>query len=157
MPSASTYERSCELDAPAHDVYAFHLDTRNAPIISPEGARFLAIEGTFPVRVGSQVRLRVRQAPIPFPQTWLVTIAELVPDRLVVDVATRSPFAEWRHEHRFEDLGQGRTRMTDHVTYRLPLGPIGHIVDRLVARRMLDGMFAERHARSMALFARDSG
>ena len=41
--------------------------------------------------------------------------------------------------------------MTDHVTYRLPLGPLGEVVDRLVARRELERMFALRQARTKTL------
>lgn len=153
MQSDQVFERSVDLDAPASTVYEFHRDTRNAPLISPAGATFLAIEGDFPVEVGSVVTLRVRQVPIPFAQTWVVRVAELVTDRLVVDEAVKSPFAAWRHEHRFEDIGAGRTRMTDHITYRLPFGPLGRLADRLVGRRQLAAMFAERHQRTQAHFA----
>lgn len=147
----SVYERSIEVDAPAERLFRFHLDTRNAPLISPPNARFLAIEGELPVTVGAQVRLRVRQPPIPTVQEWLIRIAEIVPDRLVVDEAIRSPFAAWRHEHRFEPLGPERTRMTDRVTYRLPFGPLGALADRALARGRLERAFALRQARTKAL------
>jgi len=137
-----------EVAAPAGVMWRFHLDTRNAPLISPAKATFIAIEGDFPVRVGGVVHLTVRQPPVPFAQHWRIRIADIVENRLVVDVAERSPFAAWRHEHRFEDLGEGRTRMTDHVEYRLPFGPLGRLADRLVVRRQLAAMFAERHART---------
>lgn len=153
MPPLSVFERSVEIDAPADRVFRFHLDTRNAPLISPPGARFVAIEGEFPVRVGSVVTLRVRQRPIPFAQRWRVRIAEIDEGRLVVDVAERSPFARWRHEHRFEEVRPGVTRMTDHVEYALPLGPLGRLADRLAGRRALERMFAVRHERTRRLFA----
>lgn len=153
MPDA-IFERSVDLDAPPAEVYAFHLDTRNAPQISPSGAKFLAIDGTFPVSIGSIITLKVRQSPIPFAQTWVVRVADLVQDRLVVDEAVRSPFAKWRHEHRFEPLPNGGTRMTDHIAYRLPFGPLGALADRIVGRRQLSAMFAERHAKTKALFER---
>lgn len=152
MSKSSVFERSVEVAAPADEMWRFHLDTRNAPIISPVAATFVAIEGDFPVSVGSVVRLTVKQPPVPFAQRWRVRIADIVENRLVVDVAEKSPFAAWRHEHRFEDLGEGRTRMTDHVEYRLPFGPIGRLVDRLMVRRQLAGMFEERHARTKAHF-----
>lgn len=144
---------SVTVPAPAAVLHAFHLDTRNAPLISPGGARFLRIAGEFPVREGSVVHLRVRQAPMPFAQTWRVRIAEVRDDTLVTDVAERSPFASWRHEHRFQELDAHHTRMTDHVEYRLPLGPLGRLADRLVVRRMLTRMFTERHRRTVAHFS----
>jgi len=152
MPRASTYSRSVDIDAPVPELYRFHLDTRNAPLISPDAAEFRAIDGSFPVKLGSRVVLRVKQPPLPVTQTWRIRIAEIEVDQRVVDVAERSPFAYWRHEHRFAPLPGGGTRMTDHVTYALPLGPLGRLADRLVGRRQLEQMFAERHRKTKALF-----
>jgi ligand-binding SRPBCC domain-containing protein len=152
MPRTRTYQRSVDIDAPVEDLYRFHLDTRNAPLISPDAARFLGIEGTFPVTAGSRVTLRVRQPPIPVTQTWRIRIAELEENRRVVDVAEKSPFSYWRHEHRFAPLPGGGTRMTDDIIYALPLGPVGRLADALVGRRQLEAMFAERQAKTKALF-----
>ncbi|MCU0307676.1 MAG: SRPBCC family protein [Thermoleophilia bacterium] len=147
-------ERSVEIDVPASVLFHFHLDTRNAPLISPAGARFLAIEGEFPLVEGAEVRLKVRQPPMPVAQGWHIRADEIVPDRLLVDVALRSPFAAWRHEHRFDPLGPDRARMTDRVEYRLPLGPLGALADRLIVHRMLERTFAERQANTKAYLER---
>ncbi|MGH2688228.1 MAG: SRPBCC family protein [Actinomycetota bacterium] len=56
-----------------------------------------------------------------------------------VDEQVRGPFARWRHEHRFEDLG-GATRVTDVVDYEVPLGPLGRLFDALVLNRYLTGL-----------------
>ena len=50
-----------------------------------------------------------------------------------------------------EDLGPGRTLMTDRVAYRLPLGPLGRLADRLLVRSQLTHAFAERHRRTRDL------
>jgi ligand-binding SRPBCC domain-containing protein len=152
MPRTRTYSRSVDIDAPVDELYRFHLDTRNAPLISPDAARFVAIDGAFPVEVGARVVLRVKQPPIPVTQTWKIRIAEIEVDQRVVDLAERSPFAYWRHEHRFAPLPGGGTRMTDHVTYALPLGPLGRLADRLVGRGQLEKMFAERQRKTKTLF-----
>jgi len=152
MTRTATYSRSVDIDAPIDALYRFHLDTRNAPLISPDAAQFRAIDGAFPVAIGSRVVLRVKQPPIPITQTWRIRIAELELERRVVDVAERSPFAYWRHEHRFAPLPDGGTRMTDHVTYALPLGPVGRLADHLIGRRQLEKLFAERQRKTKALF-----
>ena len=152
MARTRIYRRSVDIDAPADALFRFHLDTRNAPRISPDAAEFREIAGTFPVEAGSRVTLRVRQPPVPVTQTWRIRIAEIEQDRRVVDVAERSPFAYWRHEHRFAPLPGGGTRMTDEVTYALPLGPVGRLVDSVIGRRQLDRMFVERQAKTKALF-----
>ena len=151
MASPSILERSVDIDAPLEDVFAFHLDTRNAALISPEGTHILGVEGTFPVVTGALVTMRMRQRPMPFGLTWRVRIEDVTAPERIVDVAERSPFAAWRHEHLFAPLDGGGTRMTDRVTYRLPGGPLGRLADRLVARRQLSAAFEERHRRTRAL------
>ena len=47
MARPSIIERSVEIAAPIEDVFTFHLDTRNAALISPAGTQILGVEGTF--------------------------------------------------------------------------------------------------------------
>jgi ligand-binding SRPBCC domain-containing protein len=141
-------ERSVEIAAPASAVFDFHLDTRNAAVIFPAGTRVVSVEGDFPVRPGKLVTMRMRQRPVPVTVAWRVRIESVEPDRRIVDVAERSPFALWRHEHLFRELDPGRTLMTDRVTYRLPGGRLGRLAERLLVRRRLEDAFAERHRRT---------
>ena len=151
MAATSMLERSVEIAAPVEDVFAFHLDTRNAALISPADTTILGVEGVFPVQTGSVVTMRMRQRPSPFAVRWRVRIEEVRAPERVVDVAERSPFAAWRHEHLFAPAGEGRTLMTDRVTYRLPAGPLGRLADRLFLRRKLEAAFEERHRRTRTL------
>jgi ligand-binding SRPBCC domain-containing protein len=152
MPGlTSVIESSCEIDAPIARVFAFHLDTRNAALIAPPGQRVLSVEGTFPLGLGSEVRLRARQLPLPWVQTWLVRVVRLEQPTLIVDELLRGPFASWRHEHRFADVPGGRTRLTDHVTYELQGGVLARLADALLGRRLLLATFRSRQARTRAL------
>ncbi|MEW6582965.1 MAG: SRPBCC family protein, partial [Actinomycetota bacterium] len=153
-PAPSVIETSVEIDAPVERVFRFHLDTRNAPLVSPPDSRIVKVDGTFPVTEGCEVRLVMRQKPLPRPIAWVLRVEAVIPNKALVDVAVRSPFPSWRHEHRFEALGRNRTRLTDRVTYTLPGGPLGPVVDRLLVRRMLRKAFAQRHANTKALLER---
>lgn len=145
MAWTSVPERSVAIAAPVEDVFAFHLDTRNAALISPPSMRVLGVEGTFPVIPGALVTMRLRPARSPFAMRWRVRIEAVELTSRIVDVAERSPFASWRHEHRFRSLGPSRSEMTDRLEYRLPGGPLGRLAERLVVRRQLEAAFAERH------------
>ncbi|HSJ73327.1 MAG TPA: SRPBCC family protein [Miltoncostaeaceae bacterium] len=149
MPSRpALLERSVEIAAPVSSVFAFHVDTRNAALISPAGTRVVGVEGRFPVRADDVVTLRMRRRLLPLTLTWRVRIESVEPERRIVDVAVRSPFTLWRHEHLFRALGPERTLLTDRVTYRLRGGRLGALAERLVVRRALEGAFAERHRRT---------
>ena len=56
-----------------------------------------------------------------------------------------------KHEHRFTDLGDGTTRLTDHVDYRLPFGVLGGLADRLVIRRLMGRAFRARQGATRGL------
>lgn len=148
MARASVIERSIEIAAPVEEVFAFHLDTRNAARISPPEAKVLSVEGTFPLEQGAVVTMRMRPGPLAPAQTWRVRVATLERPGLLVDVAESSPFAEWRHEHRFTPLGPSSTLLTDRVTYRPPLGVLGAVGDRVLVRHLLERNFRIRQART---------
>jgi ligand-binding SRPBCC domain-containing protein len=99
------------------------------------------------------VRLRTKQRPLPFAQTWVIRIARLEEPTLIVDRMLRGPFALWLHEHRFAALPGDRTRLTDHLTYALPAGALGRAADGLLGRRLLERTFRDRQARTQALLA----
>lgn len=142
---------STEIAAPIDAVFAFHLDPRNAAKISPRGTRVLSVEAPERVHAGDEILLVVRQFPLPMRQRWRVRIERVEAPVAVVDVALSGPFPVWRHEHLFAAAGDGRTLLTDHVTYELPLGALGRIVDRIVIRRMLLRTFHARQARTRAI------
>ena len=144
-------ERSCAIDAPIAQVFAFHLDTRNAARISPPGQRVVSVEGDFPLRLGSEVRLRARQLPLPIAQTWLVRVVRLEEPTLIVDELVSGPFPVWRHQHRFAELPDGRTLLTDHVEYRLRGGALGRIANAAFVRRLLLATFRSRQARTRSV------
>jgi ligand-binding SRPBCC domain-containing protein len=64
------------------------------------------------------------------------------PERFV-DEQVRGPFKAFRHVHEFEARGNG-SLMTDRVEFTAPFGPLGRIVERLVLRRYLERLIAER-------------
>lgn len=141
MAEPTVIARSIEIGVSASVLYEFHRDARNAPLISPPGTRFLRIDGEFPLELGGEVHLQVVTPPVPFAQKWHIRIAELVPDRLVVDEAISSPFRTWRHEHRFDPLGPDRALLTDHVVYTAKGGPLGALVDRLAVKTRIEQSF----------------
>ena len=142
---------STEVGAPIGVVFAFHLDPRNAARISPRGTKVVSVEAPEQVRQSDEVRLAVRQFPSPFVQRWRVRIERVDEPVAVVDVALDGPFPVWRHEHLLAVAGEGRTLLTDHITYELPLGALGRLADRLVVRRVLIRTFHARHARTRAI------
>ena len=78
---------------------------------------------------------------------WRMTsrITAFDPPHRLVDEMVRGPFRSFRHEHRFAARGEGRTRMTDVVAFRVGLGLGGRLADPF-ARLYLGRLMIKRNA-----------
>ena len=141
------------LPTPLDEVWAFHEDVHRAlPELSPPGSRVVIESADLPVRVGSKIVIRGK-GPIGLPLRWVAKIVEHMPPEMsdgrrkavFADEQESGPFAAWRHEHAFEELSPGATRLIDRITYRLPLGPLGVVANTLFVRRQIVAMFRHRH------------
>lgn len=141
------------LSAPLQRVWEFHNDVlRVLPAISPPEARVAIESADLPMRAGSRVIVLAR-GPLGKKLRWVSIISIHEPPHVTptgeqarfADDQESGPFAAWRHEHVFDRIDDTHTRMTDRVTYRVGLGPIGWLADHLLVRRQIRTMFAHRH------------
>ena len=82
---------------------------------------------------------------------WRSLICEYDPPNGFRDVQVIGPYRAWDHRHRFQPV-EGGTAIEDLVVYELPLGPLGHLLNRLAVRRRLDAIFDYRQAEIARLF-----
>jgi ligand-binding SRPBCC domain-containing protein len=143
------YERSVLLQATPGEVYAFHQDPKNITKISPASLRVIRVECQVPARVGEEFCLEVSQFGVPM--RWIGFWEAVVPGEALVDGAKKSPFREWRHQHLFRAEGGG-CRMTDRVSYALPGGILGRLLDATVMKLIFTIMFSARHRATKAFF-----
>ena len=58
----------------------------------------------------------------------------------------------WHHEHWFEELPNGKTLMKDKISYKIPFGFLGHIVQSIFIKKQLKGIFKHRYSTLEKLF-----
>jgi ligand-binding SRPBCC domain-containing protein len=143
-------ERRCWLPRPRPQVFAFFADPRNLAELSPPGAAPQWIEPP-PAVLAAGTLLDFRMRAMGIPTRWRVMIREYDPPYRFVDVQVRGPWARWEHRHQFLEEGDG-TWMEDRVTYRPPLGPLGHVLHSALLERQLRAAWAFRQARLVELF-----
>ncbi|MEU8820880.1 SRPBCC family protein [Actinoplanes sp. NPDC048796] len=133
------------IDAAPAIVFDLELDVDvHAASLAGSGETATTAGGGRRLGPGDEVTFRARHFGLWWRMTSRVTAYER-PHRFV-DEQTRGPFRSLRHEHRFEELGDGRTRMTDSMTVVAPLGPLGAIVSRVVLRPYLSKLLTRRAA-----------
>jgi ligand-binding SRPBCC domain-containing protein len=140
------------LDVPRERAFEFFSRAENLEAITPPLLRFrITTPGPIEMGVGTLIRYRLRLHGIPV--SWLTRIEEWDPPHGFVDRQVRGPYALWHHTHRFEEIDENRTLMTDVVRYGHRLGPLGSIAERLVVRRDLQRIFDYRRDSIPALLA----
>ena len=141
MPRDYVLERTQVVPIPIDEAFAFFADAANLEQITPPWLRFRIVEHPGEIAAGARFRYRLRLAGIPI--RWRTEIVSWTPPRAFVDVQRRGPFLLWEHTHRLTPVAGG-TEIYDHVRYRLFLGPLGALVQRLLVRRWVEGIFDYR-------------
>ena len=135
-------ERVTTIPRSRSEVFAFFADAANLERITPPFLRFrITTKQPFVIETGTLIDYRLSLFGIPF--GWRTLIETFEPEVRFVDRQLKGPYSLWRHTHTFEDVAGG-TRMTDHVEYELPLGPLGDIAHALFVKRTVAKIFDYR-------------
>lgn len=138
------FVRQLLVRAPVAQVFAFHEREDALPRLSPPFPPLKVVSRDGGIRPGARVDLRIG------PIRWLALHTAYEPNCVFVDEQIEGPFASWVHRHEFEAVDAETTRLTDHVTFTLPGGPIVNaLFGRLVALSLVP-MFRFRHAATKA-------
>lgn len=85
------------------------------------------------------------------PMTWVTEITQVREQAYFVDEQRLGPYRIWHHQHHFKAV-KGGVEMIDIVDYRLPLGPIGVLLQKIMVGEMLINIFDYRRKRLVELF-----
>ena len=131
-------ERTQQVAVPLDEAFEFFADARNLEEITPPWLRFEVLHAPDQLGYGSLIHYRLELFRVPV--HWLTRIATWQPPRTFEDEQLAGPYPLWEHTHRFTPV-DGGTEIFDHVRYRLPGGPLGPLVEKLLVRRWLDDIF----------------
>lgn len=137
-----TLHRTQIIPADLEQVWAFFATPANLNALTPPELKFETLGSPGPMYQGQLIAYRIGILP-GVRLNWLTEIRHVNPGRYFVDEQRRGPYALWYHEHHFEPCADG-VRMTDHVTYALPFGPLGDLVHTLWVRGQLRHIFDYR-------------
>jgi ligand-binding SRPBCC domain-containing protein len=138
------------------EAWGFFSDPRNLAVITPKSMGF-SIKTPLPPRMYPGLIIAYTVKPLgPVPLPWVTEITHVREREFFVDEQRSGPYRMWHHEHRFAAL-PGGVEMTDIVSYALPLGPLGDVVDRLVVADRVRGIFRYREQVLDERFGRYTG
>jgi ligand-binding SRPBCC domain-containing protein len=130
----------CSLD----ELFEFHLDSSNISKITPADTKVELLNEDVTAYEGKVVKIKTTKFFIP--TYWEVKIEKLEKPNVLVDVALKSPFKYWKHQHIFtkkDDVCE----LKDIIEYEMPFGFLGSLVEPLIAND-IKKMFEYRHKRT---------
>jgi len=145
-----TLEKSVLIDCQIEEIFDFHCDTNNLPLISPNYIKATIIKIDKPVRLNSEIILQILQYNL-IKTNWHIRISDFEKNKIISDLQIKGPFKFWEHSHIFE-LIDGKVKMTDKIKYELPFGFIGKILNSLFFKKLIHNQFVFRHKKTKELF-----
>ena len=142
--AAHTLTASQHVSRPLEETFAFFEKPENLARLTPDDLSFELRTDDRAMRRGLVIEYRIRPL-VGIPVGWTSVIDEYVPNQRFSDVQLRGPYRRWRHVHGFSAV-DGGTLVTDDVTYELPFGPLGRLVNRFLVRPRLEQIFGYRAA-----------
>ena len=141
-----------KIPVPINKAWKFFSAPQNLSDITPShmGFQITSRINNYEMYPGQIISYRV----FPFPgigTNWVTEISHVKDEEYFVDEQRFGPYAMWHHEHHFLSI-PGGTEIIDQVSYKLPLGFIGQLLERLIVRRKLKEIFDFRQKKLMEFF-----
>lgn len=133
-----------QLPLPIGDAWNFFSRPENLEKITPNSMQFRILSNVTSSEMyeGMMIRYQVRPV-LNLPMHWTTEITHCKDNHYFIDEQRTGPFALWHHEHHFKSVNGG-TEMRDILTYALPFGFLGRVVNRLFISGQIDSIFAYR-------------
>lgn len=151
--SLHTLERIQVLPIPLDQAWDFFSSPLNLDKITPPEMNFVVLSDFKPEdRIYAGMLIHYKVSPLfHIPLRWITEISEVAHHRYFTDTQRRGPFAWWHHRHFFEAV-PGGVRMTDQVSWKVPGGILGDLVNGLVVSRRVEKIFDFRSSKLQSLF-----
>jgi ligand-binding SRPBCC domain-containing protein len=132
------------LTLPLEDAWTFFSRPENLEKITPKSMQFKILSNITSTEMYEGMMIRYQVRPVfNLPLHWTTEITHCKDKSYFIDEQRTGPFALWHHEHHFKAT-EGGTEMSDILTYALPFGFLGRMVNRLFVSRQIDSIFAYR-------------
>lgn len=139
-----TLEARQELAISIEEAWDFFSSPKNLVKITPEHMGFKITSGD-PAKMYEGQMITYSVGLLPGVRSgWVTEITHADEPNMFVDEQRFGPYSMWHHEHTFESLSNGGVLMKDKVSYKIPFGPLGIIVEMLFIRNQLRNIFSYR-------------
>ncbi len=131
--------------------WEFFSNPNNLPVITPPWLNFeITTRLDDKMYAGMIITYLVRPL-LNIPTTWVTEITHVRQPYFFVDEQRFGPYKFWHHQHIFRE-SQGGIEMEDIVSYAVPFGFIGKMVNRFIISKKIKEIFSFRSQKLEQLF-----
>ena len=140
------------LNANIEDVWEFVSSPFNLKKITPDYMNFTITSNDLEKEMYPGMIICYKVSPLlGIPTNWVTEITHVKKYKLFVDEQRVGPYKIWHHEHLFKEKKDG-VLMIDIISYKLPFGIIGRLVNKLFIKKKLNKIFNHRFNRMNDIF-----
>lgn len=118
------FEMSTLIKCSADELFDFHLDSNNLLKIMPTNISVDLLTPIVNPKEGDILKLKSTKNSIPI--NWIVRLEKIEKPNKLIDVAIKSPFKYWEHQHIFIQHKKF-TELKDIIIYEMPFGLLGKV------------------------------
>ncbi|MDM9380479.1 SRPBCC family protein [Chlorogloeopsis sp. ULAP01] len=136
------FKYSSVINAPVETVWKFHERVDVLQLLTPPWQPLQVLRREGGLGVGAITEFRLMIGPLPL--RWLARYTEYEEYHLFTDEQISGLFETWLHRHKFESEN-GKTRLTDEISFTLPGGQTAEFLGGWLVQVQLEAMFRYRH------------
>lgn len=140
------------LNANIRDVWDFVSSPKNLKKITPKYMNFVIKSKNLDEKIYPGMIISYKVSPIlSVPTNWVTEITHVKKNEIFVDEQRVGPYQIWHHEHLFKEEKNG-VLMIDIISYKLPFGILGRIINYLFIKNKILNIFNYRFNKMNEIF-----
>ena len=146
-----TLEAQTVVQTPIEKAWEYFSNPSNLAEITPEYMGF-NITSKIPKKMfAGQIISYIVRPILSLKTNWVTEIKHVDAPNFFVDEQRYGPYSMWHHEHHFIKNGN-QTQMIDRVSFKIPLGILGHLAYPILVKPQLKKIFQYREKKLKNLF-----
>lgn len=146
------FEKSVLIKCPPEKVFEFHSDTNNLKLITPDFIKVNIVKIDLPLKLQSEIILNIIQFGF-IKIKWTIRLTDFKHYSIITDTQIKGPFKVWIHQHCFAE-SESNTIMTDKINYKLPMGVLGKLLNKIIIKKLIEKQFEFRHIKTKEILER---
>lgn len=133
--------KTLKLPVSINEIWDFISEPANLKEITPPHMGFIVTSNTGSEKMYPGMIITYKVSPLfGIKLNWMTEITHVKEYEYFVDEQRIGPYAMWHHQHKIEPI-EGGVLMTDIVTYKPPMGPLGALANSLLIKNQLKEIF----------------